>query len=163
MAYLNVNNGKDEYSVDLTYSSKQPIDKSKLDSRVDKFIDFLNNSDTLRRATLSYVNSLNEANQHIKLLESKLKEYRSKKSSEVADLGVTMLEDNLTTYKSQKLQASLELENAKFKMTDVSVDHIKASEKKYILVIIFLSLMVASFTALSVDFLREKFLNKNNI
>lgn len=157
---LSVNNGSDAYSVNLIYSAKQPVEQVKLDTRVNKFVDFLNNSDILKRATLSYVNSLNEANQHIKLLESKLKEYQSKKPSEVVDLGVTMLEDNLITYKSQQLQAKLDLKNAQFVVNDISVDHSKASKKKCILVIVFLSLMIAFFVVLGIDFLRERFLNK---
>lgn len=157
---LSVVNSSDAYSVNLEYSSKQPIQRNDLDKRVSKFVEFLNNTDSLNRATFIYVNSLNEADQHIKFLEAKVKEYQSKQSSEIVDLGMMMIEDNLITYNSMKFQAEQDLKNAKFVVDDTSVNHSKTSKKKYVLVVIILSFMLSVFAALGVDYMREKFLNK---
>ncbi|APC96948.1 GumC domain-containing protein [Francisella frigiditurris] len=152
----------DYYSINLTYVSNKPIQRDLLDKRVENFVNFFNSSDSLNRATTKYVNSLNEANQHIKLLDSKIKQYKSKHSSEVVDLAMTMLKDNLITYESMRLQAELDIKNAKFVVNQTSVDYAKISKKKYILVVLVLSFLFSVFAALGVDYLREKFLNRKS-
>lgn len=160
--FLNIGTSSDSWSINLTYISEQPIEKNIMDSRVIDFINFLNNSDYLGRATISYVNILNQTNQHIELIEAKLKEYKSKKSSEIIDLGIAILENYLIAYNGQKLQANLDLKNAKFTVNETSVDYIKKSRKKYMIALLVFSLLLSTFIALGVDFLRERFLNRKS-
>lgn len=157
---LGIENGGDGYSINLTYSLKQPIQSNNLDKKMNSFVESLNSSDFLKRATVSYVNSLNEAREYISFLKEKIKKLKSEKMSATREAIVIDLERDLMAYKAQEQQARVNLKNAKFTLNKISIDHSKTSKKKYILVVLVLSFMLAVLAALGVSYLREKFLTQ---